>query len=111
MELRDEMVHQGGLEQHRARPLRGAPWTAGRKERPAVLQLAPMVELRAQTDELVLAQAHWALARQASPQAVPQGPEEEVSLAESVPPLELQRQALLVPQASRSVSRVQLALR
>jgi hypothetical protein len=63
----DEQEHQDGQEQHRARPLPGALRTAGRKARLAVMQLARKVELRVQTDELVLAQAHWVLARQASP--------------------------------------------
>jgi hypothetical protein len=104
------MEHQDGLEQHRTRQLRGAPRTAGRKERPAVMQLARMVELRAQTDELVLAQAHWALVRQASLRPPQRGPEPAPSVRRALL-LELQPQALLVPQASRSVSRVQLALR
>ena len=107
---RDEMEHQDGLEQRRALPLRGALPTAGRKERLAVMLLGRMAEPQAQTDELVLARAHSALARQASPQAVQRGPE-EVSLPEPVPPLELQPQALLAPLASRSMSRVQPALR
>jgi hypothetical protein len=57
-ENQDETEHQDGLEQHPARPLPGALRTAGRKARRAVLRRARMVELRAQTDELVLAQAH-----------------------------------------------------
>lgn len=104
----DERGHQDGLKQRRARPLRGALRTAGRKERLAVMQLVWTVELRAQTDELVLAQAHWGQARQVSPQAVQQGLEPSVPQAL---PLELQLQALLAPLASRSVLRVQLVLR
>jgi hypothetical protein len=93
--------HQDGLEQHRARPLPDAPRTAGRKARPDVLRQARMVELRAQTDELVLAQAHWALVRQASLRPPQRGLEPAPSVRRALL-LELQPQALLEPLASRS---------
>jgi hypothetical protein len=94
-ENQDETEHQDGLEQHGARPLPGALRTAGRKARRAVLlQLARKVALRAQTDELVLAQAHWALARRASLQPARQGPVRGAS-AQPVRRPELRPQALL----------------
>ena len=60
-----------------------------------------MVELRAQTDELVLAQAHWALVRQASLRPPQRGLEPAPSVRRALL-LELQPQALLEPLASRS---------
>jgi len=106
---RDEREHQDGLEQHRTRLLRVVLRTADRKARRGVLQQARMVELRGQTDELVLAQAHWALARQASPQPAQQGPVRGAS-EQLVRPPELQPQALLAPRAWRSVLRARAAL-
>jgi hypothetical protein len=69
-----------------------------------------MVELRAQTDELVLAQPQWALARQASLQPARQGPVRGAS-SQPVRRPELQPQALLAARAWRSVLQAQLVLR
>jgi hypothetical protein len=106
---RDEMEHQDGLEWRRTRPLRGALPTAGRKERLALMLLARRVEQQAQTDELVLAQAHWLLARQASLQPAPQGPVQGAS-EQPARRRELQPQALLAPRTWRSVLQAQLVL-
>ena len=105
----DEQEHQDGQEQHRARPLPGALRTAGRKARRTVLRQARMAERRAQTDELVLAQAQWAPVRQASLRPAQPGlePAPSVSLALL---LELQPQALLEPLTWRSVLQARLVL-
>jgi len=73
----DEQEHQDGLGQRQELQLRALQPMAGRMERRVLLQQPKRpVERRAQLDELVLAQAHWGLARQALPQpAQQQGPE------------------------------------
>jgi hypothetical protein len=105
----DEPEHQDGLEQHQARPLRGALRTPGRKARRDVPRQARMVELRAQTDELVLAQAHWVLALRASLQLA-QEEQEQAPSAQPARRPELQPQALPAPRAWRSVLQAQLVL-